>query len=104
MNTVCSTQVSQERAENTSDIVLYSYSDDSSYVSSTTRYTPFPSLTNMEKQKILGSFADPNKVREICNNNVEHTNEQEISEIYKIEEVDKHETVTKDSHSCCYIA
>ena len=99
--------------ENTSDIVLYSYSDDSSYVSSTTRYTPFPSLTNMEKQKILDSFADPrmrtslcesNKVREICNNNVEHTNEQEISEIYKIEEVDKQESVTKDSHSCCYIA
>ena len=123
INTVCSTQVSQERAvrstsggadtENTEDIVLYSYSDDSSYVSSTTRYTPFPSLTNMEKQKILGSFADPrmrtslcesNKVREICNNNVEHTNEQEISEIYKIEEVDKQESVTKDSHSCCYIA
>ena len=123
INTVCSTQVSQERAvrstsggadtENTSDMVLYSYSDDSSYVSSTTRYTPFPSLTNMEKQKILGSFADPrmrtslcesNKVREICNNNVTHTNEQEISEIYKIEEVDKQESVTKDSHGCCYIA
>ena len=39
--------------EVSSDIVLYSYSDSESYVSSTTHYTPFPSLTAIEKQKIL---------------------------------------------------
>ena len=80
--------------ENTEDIVLYSYSDDSSYVSSdTSKYTPFPSLTNIEKQKII----------EICNNNADYANQQEINEIYKMED-ENHEPVTNNSHSCCYIA
>ena len=51
--------------EVSSDIVLYSYSDSESYVSSTTHYTPFPSLTAIEKQKIIDvCYAEKNVVKE----------------------------------------
>ena len=47
--------------------VLY-YSDSSEYISTTTsKYTPFPSLTNIEKQQILGTtMCDSGYACSIC--------------------------------------
>ena len=78
-----------EQIENTSDIVLYSYSDDSSYVSSTTKYTPFPSLTAIEKQRIL----------DICSNNIEAVAKPVVEE-----KVVEDEQIELRVHGCCCIA
>lgn len=66
----------------TDDIVLYSYNTDSdSYVSSTTRYTPFPSLTNMEKQKILDiCHAQPQAQLECAKHPIEEPINEEANE------------------------
>lgn len=75
--------------EVSSDVVLYSYNDSESYVSSTTHYTPFPSLTAIEKQKIL----------DICSNNIEAVAKPVVEE-----KVVEDEQIELRVHGCCCIA
>ena len=84
-----------------------SYVDDSDYVSSTERYTPFPSLT-MSKKIELERYINPEQMVSRFSQ-VELVKPDSIKDIQQEDEV-KEESVTKESvkesenSGCCLIA
>ena len=88
---------------NTNSSEYLYYSDSSEYISTTTsKYTPFPSLTNIEKQQILGTtMCDSGYACSICQP-TQQILQQEIDEINNtVNEPQEQEHVQNEVFSCC---